>query len=64
MQTYDKAYFIEAIRNVMEGEMDIVPSQASDEQFYRATATVLREMLSHERKRFIASQNSQGTTGV
>ena len=63
MQTnpvYDKKFFVEAISRVLVNEMDIEPAKASDEQFYRATATVLREMLSTKRKRFIASENSQG----
>lgn len=57
---YDKQFFVEAIGRVLVDEMDTQPSKASDEQFYRATALVLREMLSRKRKRFMAAQNSQG----
>ena len=56
---FDKEYFARSIRAVLEGEMYITPERAGDDQFYRATATVLRNMLSERRKRFIASENSQ-----
>ena len=59
-QIFDKQYFIDAITRVLYEDMDTDPTKASDDQFYRATATVLRDILSHKRKRFMAAENSQG----
>ena len=59
-QLFDKQYFIDAITKVLYEDMDTSPEKASDDQFYRATATVLRNILSNKRKRFMAAENSQG----
>ena len=61
---FDKEYFLEQIRETLDTDMHLTPDQASDEQYYRAVAAVLRESLSHQRKRFIAAQNSQGRKQV
>ena len=45
-------------------EMSVQPENASDEQFYKACAMVLRDLMEQKRKTFMAECRSQGTKQV
>ena len=53
-----------AIQNKLSAELQISPQLASDEQYYKASALVLRDMLAQQRRRFTAHSRSLGRKQV
>lgn len=54
----------EAIRKKLVDELSVLPSNASNEQFYKAGALVVREMAEERRKAFVADCNAKGQKQV
>ena len=53
-----------AIQNKLSAELQISPQLGSDEQYYKASALVLRDMLAQQRRRFTAHSRSLGRKQV
>ena len=54
----------QAIFNKLTGEMSTNPTSASNEQFYKACALVVRDLMEERRKAFIAHCNAKGQKQV
>lgn len=59
-----KAFLKEQLIETLETQLHVPAEQASDAQFYKAAALVLREQLSHRRKRFQAAAAASGRKQV
>ncbi len=54
----------EAIGRKLNGQLGVSPRQASDEQFYKAAALVVRDLAEEKRRAFLAQCNATGRKQV